>query len=215
MDGGAVLKAIREELQLKIPVILLTSGVKREDLGELKKQDASAHLLKPVNTQELLETILDVMGYGLKEDRGKPGFPGEEEDKETVPLRILVAEDNVVNQRLIRRLLVKQGHHVDIAGNGKEAVDVFREKAGKPGDRFQLVLMDIQMPVMDGIEAARRIRRIDANIPIIALTAYAMKGDRKKFLSRGMSDYIAKPIEKKLLFKIIDKYMLEKGGCRD
>ncbi len=218
MDGGAVLKAVREELRLKIPVILLTSGVKKEDLGELKNQDASAHLLKPVNTQELMETILDVMGYGIKEDRGKVDFPGEEKEreaKETVPLRILVAEDNAVNQRLIRRLLVKQGHHVDIADNGEEAVDVFMEKAGKPGAQFQMVLMDIQMPVMDGIEATRRIREIDAGVPIIALTAYAMKGDRKKFLSRGMNDYIAKPIENKLLFDVIDKYMPGKGGHSD
>jgi len=93
--------------------------------------------------------------------------------------------------------------------NGHEVLEELEQS------RYDLVLMDIQMPVMDGMEAARRIRKIDANIPIIALTAYAMKGDRKKFLSRGMNDYIAKPIEKKLLFKIIDKYMPEKGGCRD
>jgi PAS domain S-box-containing protein len=217
MDGRAVLKAIRGELQLNIPVILLTSGVNSEDLRELKKQDASAHLLKPINSQELLETILDVLGYGIKEDRRKPGFIEEEEEeeiegKEIVPMRILVAEDNAVNQRLIRRLLVKKGHDVEIANNGKEAVAAFMKKAGNPGDKFQLILMDIQMPVMDGIEAARRIRKIDGNIPIIALTAYAMKGDKRKFLSRGMNDYVSKPIDRRLLFKIIDKYMPEKGG---
>jgi PAS domain S-box-containing protein len=215
MDGHAVLKAIREELQLNIPVILLTSGVKSEDLSELKKQDASAHLLKPINSQELLETILDVMGYGIRGDRRKLDFIEEEIEivgKEVVPMRILVAEDNAVNQRLIRRLLVKKGHKVDIANNGKEAVEVFREKLSIPGDKFQLILMDIQMPVMDGIEAARQIRRIDDTIPIIALTAYAMKGDKRKFLSQGMNDYVSKPIERKLLFKIIEKYMPEKGG---
>lgn len=215
MDGRAVLKAIREELQSNVPVILLTSGVNSEDLSELKKQDASAHLLKPINSQELLETILDVMGYGIKGDRRKPGFTEEEEEiegKEIIPMRILVAEDKVVNQRLIRRLLAKKGHKVDMANNGKEAVEIFREKASKPGDKFQLILMDIQMPEMDGIEAARRIRKIDGSVPIIALTAYAMKGDKRKFLSQGMNDYVSKPIDRRLLFKIIDKYMPEKGG---
>jgi CheY-like chemotaxis protein len=121
-------------------------------------------------------------------------------------MRILVAEDNAVNQRLIRRLLEKKGHKVEIASDGKTAVETFLKKAGNPREKFQLVLMDIQMPNMDGVEATREIRKIDRKIPIVALTAHAMKGDKGRFLSQGMDDYISKPIEKSLLFEVINKY---------
>jgi PAS domain S-box-containing protein len=210
MDGGTVLKRIRDEINLDIPVILLTSGEKAEDLSQFNTRYASAHLLKPVNTQELLETILEVMGYITREDDKGKETTGEEEagdEKETVSMRILVAEDNAVNQRLIRRLLEKKGHKVEIASDGKTAVETFLKKAGNPREKFQLVLMDIQMPNMDGVEATREIRKIDRKIPIVALTAHAMKGDRGRFLSQGMDDYVSKPIEKSVLFEVINKYM--------
>jgi CheY-like chemotaxis protein len=209
MDGGTVLKRLRHEIKLDIPVILLTSGEKAEDLSEFTRY-ASAHLLKPADTQELLETILEVMGYKTRGDderkeairEGKTG-----DGKETAAMRILVAEDNAVNQRLIRRLLEKKGHKVEIADDGKTAVETFIKKAGNPREKFHLVLMDIQMPNMDGVEATREIRKIDRKTPIIALTAHAMKGDKGRFLSQGMNDYVSKPIEKSVLFEVINKYM--------
>jgi PAS domain S-box-containing protein len=213
MDGRAVLQKIREEVGLNIPVILLTSSIKIEELSNLKKQEDFSHLFKPINSQELLETILEVMGYKKRKER--PGPRSKEggeglEDKDVFPMRILVAEDNTVNQRLIRRLLEKRGHTVNIANDGKEAVDIFIKNAGNPQEKFQMILMDILMPVMDGTEATRRIREVDDKIPIIALTAYAMKGDKGKFLSQGMDDYISKPIEKSRLFEVINKYMPKK-----
>jgi CheY-like chemotaxis protein len=109
------------------------------------------------------------------------------------PLSILVAEDNAVNQRLIRILLEKRGHRVTMVGNGAAALEAWHQ------DRFDCILMDIQMPEMDGYEATRRIRaeesRTGAHIPIIALTAHAMKGDRDKCLQAGLDSYISKPIQ--------------------
>ncbi|UCH98336.1 MAG: response regulator [Candidatus Aminicenantes bacterium] len=212
MDGGTVLKKIREELKLDIPVILLTSGIKAEDLPEFKAQDASAHLLKPINSQELLETILEVMGYKTrKEDR--ENAPGQKEKtgikEKKAGMRILVAEDNIINQRLIRRLLEKKGHKVEIVQDGNAVVETFIKRAGNPQEKFHLILMDIQMPDMDGLEATREIRKLDRKVPIIALTAHAMKGDKGRFLSQGMNDYISKPIDKSILFKILDEYMPE------
>ena len=129
------------------------------------------------------------------------------DESENPPLRVLVAEDNVINQRLIKRMLEKRGEKAEIARDGKETIAMFIKKAGNPREKFDLILMDIQMPLMDGVEATRQIRKIDKNIPIIALTAHAMKGDKEKFLSAGMDDYISKPLEKNKLFEIIDKYV--------
>ncbi|MGE5343247.1 MAG: response regulator [Candidatus Omnitrophota bacterium] len=208
MDGCSVLKQIRLELNLDLPVILLTSGVTSENIAEFKRLGVSSHLLKPVNSEELLATVMDVMGYKIEEmDRKKVG---KEDDKAlAIPpgIRILVAEDNSINQRLIRKLMEKVGYSVWIANDGKEAVEVFTQNLENPDKCFHLILMDISMPVMDGVEATRQIRKIDKKIPIIALTAHAMKGDKVKFLSEGMDDYISKPIEKVCLFKTIEKYI--------
>ena len=110
------------------------------------------------------------------------------------PLRILLAEDDPVNQLAGKRLLERQGHAVVCAGTGRQAIELLA------GDRFDVILMDIQMPDMDGLEATREIREGRAGagvarIPIIALTAYAMIGDKEKFLAAGMNGYLAKPIE--------------------
>ena len=188
---------------------MLTSGEKAEDLSQFSRYTA-AHLLKPVDTEELLETIMEVMGHKTREDEKRTEVSREEETskgKETFTMRILVAEDNAVNQRLIRRLLEKKGHKVEITDDGKTAVETFIKKAGNPCEKFHLVLMDIQMPNMDGVEATREIRKIDQETPIIALTAHAMKGDKRRFLSQGMDDYVSKPIEKSVLFEVIKKYM--------
>jgi two-component system, sensor histidine kinase and response regulator len=205
MDGYTVLKRMRSELNLQIPVILLTSGIRVEQLVELKKQVSTRHLLKPINSQELIDAILETMGY-----KGEPlkvnDSAIEIEKRPPMKIRILVAEDNGINQRLIKRLLEQKEHVVKIVGNGKEAVEEFREKRDIPGQNFQMVLMDIQMPVMDGIEATRRIRKLEKNVPIIALTAHAMKGDKGKFLSKGMDDYVSKPIDSALLFQTLEKY---------
>lgn len=120
-------------------------------------------------------------------------------------LRILVAEDNPVNQKLVLRLLEKRGHGVSLAASGCEVLEMLEH------DFFDLVLMDVQMPDVDGMEATRRIRCLDPshparNIPIIALTAHAMEGDRERFLASGMNDYLPKPIDARGLFALVEKY---------
>jgi len=124
------------------------------------------------------------------------------------PCNILLAEDDKVNQMVTKRILMTQGYSVDTANNGVEAIEMFDKKS------YDIILMDIQMPEMDGIEATRIIRqkeiKKDKYIPIIAITAYALRGDREKFLSQGMDEYVAKPIKVEELFKFIEKYTLKK-----
>src|SRR5690606_38986190 len=108
------------------------------------------------------------------------------------PMKILLAEDDPINQVVIKRMLEGSGHIVDIAENGAEALALYK------GTKYNLLLMDIQMPVMDGIEAIKRIREMEAgryHTPIVALTAYALKGDRERFMAIGADEYISKPVE--------------------
>jgi CheY-like chemotaxis protein len=180
-----------------------------EELDRFKQMGISAHFFKPVNTRELLDAIVTAMGFETEERVSVLPMDVEAlEGKEDAGMSILVAEDNPINQRLIKRLLEKRGYTVDIAVDGSEAVNMFKLQAENAERRYRLIFMDIQMPVMDGIEATREIRRSDGDVPIIALTAYAMKGDKVKFLSEGMTDYISKPIKKALLFELVDKYAL-------
>ena len=121
-------------------------------------------------------------------------------------LQILLAEDNMMNQKVAKNMLKKMGHEVAIANNGEEAVERFKEQ------NIDLILMDGQMPVMDGLEAARTIRDLEkeskmGHIPIIAVTANAMKGDREKFLASGMDDYLPKPLKRKALEEVIGRVM--------
>ncbi len=118
-------------------------------------------------------------------------------------LRILLAEDNHVNQKIVMAMLAVAGHSVDVAANGVEAIEAVTARP------YDIVLMDIHMPEMDGITATRRIRELGgglARIPIIAVTANAMKGDRERYLSAGMTDYVAKPIESDKLFEVISRH---------
>jgi len=118
--------------------------------------------------------------------------------------RILLAEDNPVNQKLAKMMLTKAGYHVKVANNGQEAV----QKYTTSPDDFDLIFMDIQMPVMGGIEATQAIRKKGFDtVPIVAMTANAMKGDREICLKAGMNDYIAKPIKRELVFEILEKWI--------
>jgi CheY-like chemotaxis protein len=207
MDGGTVLEEVRRGPQSDIPVILLSSGIRPEEIDRFIRLGISAHFFKPVNSRELIEAIMIAMGYEMDEEDVSPFVEVEGEGKDQKGIHVLVAEDNPINQRLIKQLLKKRGHRVDIVENGKLAVEKVKQQLEKPGNRYQMILMDIQMPEMDGIKATRKIRKIDKTIPIIALTAYAMKGDKRKFLSEGMNDYISKPIKKTFLFEVMDKYI--------
>ena len=122
-------------------------------------------------------------------------------------IRILLAEDNPVNQKLAVMMLGKAGYQVDIAGNGSEAVTKF---STAPSD-YDLIFMDVQMPEMDGKEATQKLRELGyQDVPIVAMTAHAMKGDREMCLEAGMNDYITKPIKRETVFDMIEKYVFRK-----
>jgi CheY-like chemotaxis protein len=124
-----------------------------------------------------------------------------------------LAEDNLVNQKLAVRLLEKEGHSVVVAGTGKQAVSLYREQP------FDLVLMDVQMPEMGGFEATDVLRRIQKErqdyVPIVAMTAHAMKGDRERCLAAGMDDYVTKPIQRKQLFEVIERLLAQPAPDAD
>ncbi|MCA9116805.1 MAG: response regulator, partial [Planctomycetaceae bacterium] len=153
--------------------------------------NVSAWLLKPVNQSELFDTLLAMLCGESPEltDQRQAVEPG---DIEWQPLKILLTEDSVYNQKLALGVLNRDGHDLDVACNGQEAVEAVRRS------KYDLVLMDVQMPVMDGLEATRQIRRRERStgdhVPIVAMTAQALKGDRERCLEAGMDGYLAKPV---------------------
>nr|HID58921.1 response regulator [Desulfobacterales bacterium] len=210
MDGFEVAKKIREIPEYSnVPIILLSSVDEMGDRERAKELGISSILLKPVRRSKLYDTIVDVLG-GPTEKREKPERSKIESRLKGKPLKILLAEDNLVNQKLAVRLLEKQGWQVTVANNGKEAVELVER------NEFDLVLMDVQMPEMDGLEATKAIREKekekDKRVPIIALTAHAFEEDRKKCLSVGMDGYTTKPIKIQELFGIIEKIFAKHGG---
>jgi CheY-like chemotaxis protein len=208
MDGFALIEHIRERPELSMATILmLTSAGHRGDARRCKELGVSAYLLKPIRQSELLEAIARVLG-----DHQPNGtiplitrFALHDARDPAECLRVLLVEDNAVNQLLARRLLEKRGHHVVLASNGREGLAALARSS------FDLVLMDVQMPEMDGLEATAVIRGkelgSDRHQHIIALTAHAMKGDREKCLVAGMDGYLAKPIRPQELDDLLDAYL--------
>ena len=132
-----------------------------------------------------------------------------EEMKSSV--RILLAEDNPVNQKLAKIMLLKAGYQVMVANNGQEAVKILTDAP----DGVDLIFMDVQMPLMDGLEATRRIRKLGfGELPVVAMTAHAMKGDRERCIEAGMNDYVTKPIKRQLVFEMIEKWVFDKRVWR-
>jgi PAS domain S-box-containing protein len=213
LDGFAVAEFVKHDLELAGAVILiLTSGGRPGDAARCRQLGIAAYLMKPVKQSELLEAILLALGapsgassqplvtrHSLREERRK--------------LRILLAEDNPVNQALVMRLLEKRGHTVAVVANGREALEAL-EKASTT--RFDLILMDMLMPEMDGEECVARIRAKEngsaSRIPIIALTAHAMNGDRERFLAIGMDGYLSKPVRAQQLFETIEGLLQVPAG---
>ncbi len=205
MDGCTLTKKIRNSLSFgAVPVLMLSSGGQSDEVPRCRKLSIFAYLTKPAQPSDLLDAILSAFSKPLLTDPtnellAQTNVPAEETDR----LRILLAEDNAVNQKLAITLLQKRGHTVIPTGNGKEAI------AALEREKFDLVLMDVQMPVMDGFEAIRSIRAREqatgGHIPIVALTAHAMKGDREKCLAVGADDYVSKPIRTSDLLAAMDR----------
>jgi PAS domain S-box-containing protein len=197
MDGFMLADQLRSMEAFRDTVlIMLTSGGRAGDVRRCEQLGVRAHLMKPVKQSELLDAIVDaVNGYATGDSVAEAG----EEIEALPPLNILLVEDGRTNQIVAVGLLSKWGHAIDVAENGEEAVKLWESKP------FDVVLMDVQMPVMDGLDATRRIRQLegDRRTPIVAMTARAMTGDRERCLDAGMDDYISKPVRKLELYRVL------------
>lgn len=189
-----------------IPLLAYTSSAERA-AQKCKEAGFNAFLTKPARRRIFLGTLSKILGSNddpqqPQNERLITKYSIREELKQST--RILLAEDNLVNQKLATIILSKAGYKVTVAANGKQALDIYSKA---PGD-FDAILMDIQMPEMDGYEATRCIRNNGNNdIPIVAMTANAMKGDRELCLEAGMNDYITKPIKREIVFQVLEKWL--------
>ena len=202
MDWFTLAAQIRErEGSPGTRLLILTSAGQRGDAARCQKIGIAEYLLKPVKQSALLEAIARSLGTPVQP--GLPPLTRHSPNAASRPLRVLLAEDNAINRKLAVRLLEKMGHTVSVAKDGREAV-----AAAEEGD-FDLILMDVQMPAMSGLEAARAIRERECGTgrytPIVAMTAHAMKGARESFLEAGMDGYVSKPVQPALLSEAIAK----------
>ena len=209
MDGYALVEQIRQDAEMQdVVIMVLTSGDRPQDAARCKELGIAARLLKPIKQSELIDAIVVAFGAegasaGIDKSQPSDGQP------RIAPQRILLAEDALANQVLAVGLLKKWEHRVTIANNGLEAVELVQSEP------FDLILMDVQMPEMDGLEATGRIRELEQQnklssesrspIPIVAMTAHAMKGDRQRCLDAGMDGYVSKPIRVAELYSAIEQ----------
>ncbi|MBW2015372.1 MAG: response regulator [Deltaproteobacteria bacterium] len=209
MDGRELGRKIKSDPALKDTLmIMLSSRGMRGDASEMKKIGFNGYLTKPIRRSQLFDCIVMVMSGRERTRLETAELITRHTIKETRKrrVRILIAEDNIVNQKLALRLLEKFGFKADAVANGKEAVRALELIP------YDIVLMDIQMPEMDGIEATTVIRDpssrvINHQVPIIAMTAHAMKGDRERCLEAGMNDYVSKPVNPNELYKAISNHL--------
>jgi len=200
-DSFKLVIGINKQNSLHLPVIMMLAHSSVRSNPEFKDLGVRATITKPVRPSDLLESIKTALDLGESRPEAFPEPPTLPLPLEKQALRILVAEDTPFNQKFIRRLLNRWGHQAFIVDNGIKAVEAVMKQP------FDLVLLDVQMPKMDGFEAAGEIRKLEApsdrHIPIIAMTAHAMKGDRERCLAAGMDDYISKPISSEALHSMI------------
>jgi len=212
MDGEQTAREILSDPRCRdTRIIILASVRRREDARRLKSLGCSGYLIKPLKQKMLFNALVDATGKELaKPGTGRLVARLELIEAKRQGKRILLAEDNHINQKLAAALLSRAGFIVETADNGLQAV----EKVQK--EEYSAVLMDVQMPEMDGFEATRRIRQWEAgrhHIPVIAMTAHALKEDRERCLSVGMDDYVAKPLEPQALLNTLDRWAV--GGAAD
>jgi two-component system sensor histidine kinase/response regulator len=220
MDGFMVAERIREHAELSgTTVMMISSAMPGGVVARCTELGVASYLTKPVSQSELLDAILIAIGGAASESSSSsiPGANGneprtkEENEDERKGLRILLAEDNVINRALAAGILEKRGHSLVHAANGREAVEAAVREP------FDLIFMDVQMPEMDGFEATRRIRESEQatgrHTPIAAMTAHAMAGDHERCLASGMDDYISKPLRKAELLALLERIAGERNSA--
>jgi len=213
-DGYMLAKWIKGDPRLRgTPFIMLTSLGKPEDTARLRRLGISAYLTKPVKHSDLLNTFASLFTVATKREPPPEVVPPRSLPART--LRVLLAEDHPVNRKLVMTVLVKRGHAVDAVDNGRAALDAVGRS------HYDIVIMDLQMPEMGGLEATVAIRERERaigggvpGIPIVALTAHAMRGDRERCLAAGMDEYLAKPIDVGLLVTTVERLGSAESGVR-
>jgi two-component system sensor histidine kinase/response regulator len=207
IDGEETLKLIKSDpIAGNVKVIILTSMGKRGDAANLKAQGCAGYLLKPVKQSQLRDAVTLVLSQLEEKITSEPAsFITRHTIAEQVhhALRILLADDNEINRKLMAKLLTRKGFPIDTVENGVQAIEAY--KSGE----YNLILMDVQMPEMDGMEATQKIREIEPpgeRIPIIAMTAHALQGDRERCIDAGMDDYLSKPIDPDEVFDTLNKW---------
>ncbi|MFN7053726.1 MAG: response regulator, partial [Gemmobacter sp.] len=211
MDGlEAVRKLQANRAMRQLPRMVIVTGYGSDTfMEEIDRCGIAAYLTKPLQPRALLETLNELF-QGHKSAPDPAPTPPETESEDTLPrvspplqgLRVLLVEDNEINREIATELLTDAGLLVDIAENGQEACD----QVARVGDGYAAVLMDVQMPVMDGIEATKRIRQLWSSdrLPVIAMTAHAYAEERQKCLDAGMDDHIAKPVDPAILVQVLN-----------
>ena len=214
MDGFTLVEELQKEPGLApSTIMMLTSADRQADAARCRGLRIATYLVKPVKADELQIAILAALSGALREQRSSRASqerPANSNSNGRRALRILLAEDNPVNQRVALHILQKAGHSTLAVANGKQALEAVQRET------FDLVLMDVQMPEMDGLEATAAIRATETQtgrrLPIIAMTAHAMKGDRERCLDAGMDDYVAKPVQPAVLLRAIESAVLDQAA---
>ncbi|MEM9659779.1 MAG: response regulator, partial [Planctomycetota bacterium] len=210
MDGFEMIRQLRQRPEAEaLPIIILSTAIRAEDQRQAEEQHAACCLTKPITQSQLLEGVASALGTAHTDVAAADDLTADR-PTQFLPRRVLLAEDGMVNRRVATRLLEKRGHVVTAVENGQLAIEAVQQ-----GD-FDLILMDIQMPVLDGLAATAAIRKQETNhdhpLPIIAITAHAMKGDRQRCLAAGMDDYVSKPFRPQELFAAVER--IESAGAR-
>ncbi len=211
MSGNDMARQIREKHGNSMPLLAFSSSID-DSAKSCEEAGFNGFLPKPINRTKLFKMMVRLIfqaGEPIKNNLSENTIITQHSMQEDAKhsISILMAEDNAVNQKLILKLLTKAGYHVTVANNGREAVDLFLSDPGK----YDIIIMDIQMPELNGFDATIILREKGfKDIPIIAVTANALIGDRNKCIASGMDDYISKPIKREVVFKMIKKWVIEK-----